>query len=104
MSTNPYESSETVGQPLAELPRRSGLRPVEALTVIAAIGILTAMLLPAVRTTRERARRVHCIGNLKQITLALLNYESDYHGLPPAYTVNGKGQRFIVGEHSFCPT
>jgi type II secretory pathway pseudopilin PulG len=70
-----------------------GRRVARAAAVLAILLVLIALCLPgASRTSRGAARRVQCMNNLKQIALALRNYEDIYKALPPAHTVDANGR------------
>ncbi|MDX1943841.1 MAG: DUF1559 domain-containing protein [Pirellulaceae bacterium] len=77
-----------------------GFTLVELLVVIAIIGVLVALLLPAVQAAREASRRSKCQNNLRQIALGLANYESSYktlpHGSPDCCVNNGDNWAVMV--------
>src|SRR3954452_24846304 len=86
MATN----SEARYRPRKDRCDRTAFTVIELLMVIAVIAILIALLLPAIQSTRELARRAHCTNNLLQIATALSGYYSA-HGVFPPGVVNDKG-------------
>src|SRR3954452_9320929 len=87
----------------ANRSRQRGFTLVELLVVIAIIGILVALLLPAIQAAREAARRTQCVNKEKQLGLAFLNYESAKKQLPLAYTPNYTASPGAVPWVGVCP-
>lgn len=69
---------------------RQGFTLVEMLVVIAVVGVLLAMLLPAVQSAREAARRTTCANNFRQLGIGITAYETQRKTLPPAYSIMPK--------------
>jgi prepilin-type N-terminal cleavage/methylation domain-containing protein/prepilin-type processing-associated H-X9-DG protein len=75
---------------------RAGFTLVELLVVIAIIGVLVALLLPAVQAAREASRRSSCQNNLKQIAIATHNFHDVYNNLPPLRVANNQATWFVL--------
>ena len=71
-------------------PGKTGFTLVELLVVIAIIGILVALLLPAIQAAREAARRAQCANNLRQIGLAMHNHLSAKGAFPPGALIKSR--------------
>jgi prepilin-type N-terminal cleavage/methylation domain-containing protein/prepilin-type processing-associated H-X9-DG protein len=82
------------------MARRTGFSLVELLTVVAIVGILAALLLPAVQAAREAARRGQCQSHLRQLGLALHAYHNDHRMFPLGRTATGDPRYPRVGN---CP-
>jgi prepilin-type N-terminal cleavage/methylation domain-containing protein/prepilin-type processing-associated H-X9-DG protein len=81
---------------------RAAFTLVELLVVIAIIGILVALLLPAVQAAREAARRAQCVNHLRQMTIAALNYENAKKEFPRLYTwIKPQPQQEGIPDHGF---
>src|SRR5262245_23391415 len=80
IGSNPMECKKSTAS--ASRPNAKGFTLVELLVVIAIIGILVALLLPAIQAAREAARRSDCINRLRQLVLAAHNYEAAQKRLP----------------------
>ena len=81
-----------------KITHRQGFTLVELLVVIAIIGVLIGMLLPAVQQVREAARRTTCANNLRQISLAILNFESTHQEYPQGFEQLEGGETQAFGD------
>ena len=102
MSTNnpysdPNAAPQAPGQPQFQQPKKSSSGLIIVIICLAlfipVMGVCVGLLLPAVQAAREAARRMSCSNNLKQVGVALQNYNAVHGVFPPAYTVDAQGRR-----------
>src|SRR5262245_30030320 len=94
MTANPYESPENPSN-LPKQPADQGFSVIRVVMLLGLLGLLFLIFSPRrffSGGARESARRMSCSNNLHNIAIALRNYESVYHCLPPAYTVDAEGK------------
>jgi prepilin-type processing-associated H-X9-DG protein len=93
MDENPYRGPESEdGIASTKRPTSTMSKVLMVLMVLGIVGVAFLLLLPTVRTGREAARRNLCNNHLKQIAIALQNYQDAHDALPPAYTVDAAGK------------
>jgi prepilin-type processing-associated H-X9-DG protein len=91
MSAN-FENDPEFDDAIPKPSARRRFTFVKLVVVLGIILLLIALLLPATRSVRPAAYRAQCANNLKQIAMALHNYEQAHHALPPAYTADANGR------------
>ena len=91
MNVNPYKSSQAESHDVA--PPRSLISWKRIGLIVGAVMLLIVLLLPFRRNIRPAVRRVECGENMREISTALINYETVHGRLPPAYTVDENGNR-----------